>query len=148
MNRKFLEELGLEKEAIDKIMEKNGQGIEQHKADIAEVEKQRDSYKEQLEAFQGKVESLEDVDVEALRGEITQLQKDLDDNKVEYQRSLASKDFEALLTNQLLTAKALYRYIFAFSFDIAQWFLIGYNYIKRDICHPFSKNHAKTVPSK
>ena len=49
MQRKFLEDLGLEKEIVDKIMSENGSDIEKTKA---RLEAERDNYKEQLETAQ------------------------------------------------------------------------------------------------
>lgn len=74
MERKFLEDLGIEKEKIDKIMNKNGEDIrkEQDKAktDI-DAEKQKYSDLEQvLNDANQKIESFKDIDPEKLNKEI------------------------------------------------------------------------------
>ena len=46
MQRKFLEDLGLEKDIIDKIMTENGNDINATKS---KLETERDNYKSQLE---------------------------------------------------------------------------------------------------
>ena len=49
MKRKDLEDLGLEKEVVDKIMGWNGADIEAEKAKIKAAEGERDNYKSQLD---------------------------------------------------------------------------------------------------
>ena len=55
MKRKELEDLGLEKEAIDKIMDWNGQDIETEKKRADKAEGERDNYKEQLDTATGEL---------------------------------------------------------------------------------------------
>ena len=74
MQRKFLEELGLEKEVIDKIMSENGSDIENTKK---KLEAERDNYRSQLETAQETLKSFDGVDVNDLKGKITQLTNDL-----------------------------------------------------------------------
>ena len=73
MERKFLEELGLDKEAIDKIMAQHGKDIEAHKTTAENAAKDRDSYKGQLDEVSKKLKAFDGVDVEALRGEVDTL---------------------------------------------------------------------------
>ena len=73
MERKFLEELGLDKEAIDKIMAQHGKDIEVHKTTAENAAKDRDTYKGQLDEVSKKLKAFDGVDVEALRGEVDTL---------------------------------------------------------------------------
>lgn len=52
MKRKDLEDLGLEKETVDKIMSWNGADIEAEKAKAKTAEGERDNYKSQLDTAQ------------------------------------------------------------------------------------------------
>ena len=61
MQRKFLEDLGLEKEIVDKIMS----DIEKTKA---RLEAERDNYKEQLETAQNALKEFDGIDVKELQG--------------------------------------------------------------------------------
>lgn len=63
MQRKFLEGLGIEKEAIDKIMDANGRDLEKVKED-------RDTYKQQLDDAQKALKGFEGVDISQLQGEV------------------------------------------------------------------------------
>ncbi len=78
MKRKYLEDLGLEKDVIDKIMEENGKDIEAAKGELEKITKERDDLKntvsnrdKQLDELKKSVGSAED-----LKKTIEQLQKD------------------------------------------------------------------------
>lgn len=69
MNRKYLEELGLEKEIIDKIMDKNGEQINNHKTEIATMKNDLKVKEGVIENLNAKVEELGKVDLEAIKEE-------------------------------------------------------------------------------
>lgn len=69
MNRKYLEELGLEKEVIDKIMDKNGEQINSHKTEIATMKNDLKIKDGVVENLNTKIEELEKVDLEAIKTE-------------------------------------------------------------------------------
>ena len=99
MQRKFLEELGLEKDVIDKIMAENGSDIEKVKAD-------RDNYKSQLETAQEALKGFEGVDVKELNGKIAQLNNDLAAKDTEYQQKIADMEFNSVLDSAITAAGA------------------------------------------
>lgn len=103
MQRKFLEELGLEKEVIDKIMSENGSDIENTKK---KLEAERDNYKSQLETAQETLKSFDGVDVNDLKGKITQLTNDLTAKENEYQGKLADIEFNNAIESALNGAGA------------------------------------------
>lgn len=105
MERKFLEELGIDKEVIDKIMAQHGKDIEAHKTTAANAAKDRDTYKGQLEEVSGKLKAFDGVDIEALRGEVDTLKKDMATKDAEYQGQLADRDFQTLITAGITEAK-------------------------------------------
>lgn len=105
MERKFLEELGLEKEAIDKIMAQHGKDIESHKSAAETAAKDRDNYKGQLDAVSGKLKAFDGVDIEALRGEVDALKRDIAAKEADFQGQLADRDFQALLTAGVAEAR-------------------------------------------
>lgn len=105
MERKFLEELGLDKEAIDKIMAQHGKDIEAHKTSAETATKDRDTYKGQLDDVSKKLKAFDGVDIEALRGEVDTLKKDMATKDAEYQGQLADRDFQALITAGITEAK-------------------------------------------
>lgn len=99
MQRKFLEELGLEKDVIDKIMAENGSDIEKIKAD-------RDNYKSQLETAQEALKGFEGVDVKELNGKIAQLNSDLAAKDAQYQQKIADMEFNSVLDSAITAAGA------------------------------------------
>jgi len=105
MERKFLEELGLDKEAIDKIMGQHGKDIEAHKTSAETAAKDRDTYKGQLDDVSKKLKAFDGVDIEALRGEVTTLRQDISTKEIDFQKQLADRDFQALLTDGITAAK-------------------------------------------
>lgn len=78
MKRSFLEELGIEKETIDKIMVENGKDIEKAKGSLADVQKERDELKAQIKDHEKQLEDLKKAtgNTEELQKQIEQLQAD------------------------------------------------------------------------
>lgn len=100
MKRKDLEDLGLEKEVIDKVMTWNGADIEAEKAKTIAAEGERDNYKGQLETATGELEKFKDVKPEELQNTIVKLQEDLKAKDTEY----AKKEAERLFNDTLASA--------------------------------------------
>ena len=98
MQRKFLEELGLEKEVIDKIMNENGADIEKTKttlnSQITDLTGQLTSAKDALKSFEG-------VNVEELKTKITELSTNLTAKETEYQNKIADMEFTSKLESIL-----------------------------------------------
>ena len=101
MQRKFLEDLGLEKEVVDKIMTENGNDINKTKE---KLETERDNYKSQLETATATLKTFEGVDVNDLQSKITSLQNDLTAKDTEYQNKLADRNFNDKLNGLITTA--------------------------------------------
>ena len=98
MKRKFLEDLGLEKEVIDKIMAENGTDIE---AEKTKAKEQVDNLQEQLTTVNESLKKFEGVDVEQLKGEISTLQTTLQGKEKEFQNQLADRDFNQQLESAI-----------------------------------------------
>lgn len=80
MNREFLEELGLEKEAIDKVMAEHGKSIQAVKPaeDYEELKKANATYEQQVAKLQSTLDSKEDE-----LGSIEDLKKEIETHKLE-----------------------------------------------------------------
>ena len=90
MKRKFLEDLGLEKDVIDQIMSEHGAGITAAKADVQTIEAERDDLKSKYETAEQTINSLKEADsknetlqqaIQAQEATIAQLQSDSDTMK-------------------------------------------------------------------
>lgn len=97
MKRKFLEDLGLEKETIDSIMSENGKDVEKAKADYEDV-------KAQLETANATITDLKknNVDNEKLQNKVTEYETEITKLKDE----AAKKDFNYRLEDALKCSKA------------------------------------------
>ena len=86
MKRKFLEELGLEKDAVDKIMAENGADIETAKSDYETLKQERDTMAAQVAERDRQLETLKNSagDIEALKQQIITLQADNQAAKEKY----------------------------------------------------------------
>lgn len=80
MKRKFLEDLGIPKEAINEIMKKHGQSIQElaEQPDAIELQEQTDILRKQAAELQEKIEQLENMDVEV---EVTRLEQEMEGHK-------------------------------------------------------------------
>ncbi|WP_419892821.1 phage scaffolding protein [Oceanobacillus kimchii] len=103
MKREFLKELGLEDEAIDKIMVEHGKSVNdmKEKADNADtLQKQLDDRDKQLKKLSKQAEGNED-----LQQTIKDLQKENDDAKKDHEANLAKVRKESKLELALKDAK-------------------------------------------
>ena len=103
MQRKFLEDLGLDKEVIDKIMDENGADIEKTKT---KLEAECDGYKTQLETAQNALKEFEGVDVKDLQEEIKSLNEKMTTQATEHQQKIADMEFNNVLDGAITKSGA------------------------------------------
>ena len=115
MKRDFLKDLGLEKEAIDSIMEENGKDIEAAKGDvkaleskISTLESDTATLKKQVEDRDSQLETLKNStgDVEAMKTQIADLQKANKDAADAHAAEIKQMKIDAAIDSALATAKA------------------------------------------
>lgn len=104
MQRKFLEELGLEKEVIDKIMAENGNDINKAKGDLEEVKQQLKTSQDQVETLTKELKTAKDKagDNEDLKTQLENAIKKQKEDSEAYNKQL--KDIK--LTNAIKLAVA------------------------------------------
>ena len=106
MKRAFLQELGItDKEVIDKILDENSSDIGKKQSELDTAIAARDDFKAQLGDVQTKLDTFADVDVEALKGEISKLQGDLSKKDDDYQSKLSEMGFNSTLSAAVNGAK-------------------------------------------
>lgn len=98
MQRKFLEDLGLEKEVIDKVLNQHGAELEKAKQTLT-VE--RDSLKDQLKTAQDALKEFDGVNVQDMQGMIDKLNNDLKNKDTEYKDKIADMEFSSVLDSAL-----------------------------------------------
>src|SRR5690625_4961117 len=109
MKREFLKELGLEDEAIDKIMAEHGKTVNEtkEKAEKAdELKTQLEDYKQQIADRDTQLEELKKVDAEGLQAKIDELQQQNETTKTAYEQKLQQQAFDHALDSSLSAAKA------------------------------------------
>ncbi|MBM4762714.1 phage scaffolding protein [Bacillus sp. B15-48] len=107
MNREFLKNLGLEDEAIDKIMSEHGKTVNKTKEQLDSVTTERDNLNGQIKERDNQ---LEDLKVkangsEALQQQIQQLQDDNKKIKSDYEAKIQQQVFDHTLKDALGAAK-------------------------------------------
>lgn len=90
MKRKFLEDMGLEKDVIDKIMAENGSDVNAAKADYEATKQQLESANAQIQERDKQLETLRKSsgDNEALQKQITDLQAENKAAKEKYEADM------------------------------------------------------------
>lgn len=106
MKREFLEELGIEKDVIDKIMAENGKDINNAKADLESKETELASVKEQLKTANEEIEGFKDLDVEGIKAKADEYKAKFEEAEAKAKEDLEKVQFEHKLETALRGAKA------------------------------------------
>ena len=108
MKRKFLEDLGLEKEVIDKIMNENGADIEAEKAKTTEVNTKLEDATKQLEEANNTIKDLKknNLDNEELQKKVTDYEKQIEEQKEKHNTEIIKLGRESINNELLLKYKA------------------------------------------
>ena len=104
MKADFLKGLGLEQDAIDKIMAENGKDVAVEQAKTTKAVSERDNYKDQLATATESLEKFKDVDPAAMQSEIDKLNQQLKDKDAEYAAKEADRIFSDTIKEAIKTA--------------------------------------------
>ncbi len=107
MKRKDLEDLGLEKEIIDKVMELNGRSINDLKEQAINITKERDDLKSQVDTLNTSIEELKKVDPTKLNETIEALQKTQKELEDTHKKELAEVKFNSKLDLAIANSKTI-----------------------------------------
>lgn len=108
MNREFLKGLGLEDEAVDKIMAEHGKTVNSTKEELTGAQSELESLKEQIK---DRDTQLADLSTKAaghdeLKNQIESLRELNRNAQADYEQKLTQRTLELKLDNALLAAKA------------------------------------------
>ena len=108
MKRKFLEDMGLEKEQIDKILDENSQDIGKAKGDYEAAQQEIVNLKKQVAERDGQLETLKNStgDVEAMKKQIETLQADNKAKDEIHAAEIKQLKIDAAIESALTSAKA------------------------------------------
>lgn len=115
MKRKFLEDMGLKKEQVDKILDENSQDIGKAKGDSEKIQKDLDAANAEVESLKGQIsdrdkqlETLKNStgDVEGMKQEIAKLQADNKAKDDAHAAEIKQLKIDAAIDSALTGAKA------------------------------------------
>lgn len=106
MKTDFLKELGLEKEAIDKIMAENGKDIENYKNQVSELTKTKDSLTAQLTEANKQIEGFKELDIDGIKKAADDYKQKFEAAEAKAKADLDALKFDTALTSALSSAKA------------------------------------------
>ena len=115
MKRKFLEDMSLEKEQVDKILDENSQDIGKAKGDSEKIQKDLDAANAEVESLKGQIsdrdkqlETLKNStgDVEGMKQEIAKLQADNKAKDDAHAAEIKQLKIDAAIDSALTGAKA------------------------------------------
>lgn len=108
MKTEFLKGLGLEKEAIDKIMAENGKDIAAEQEKTKDLQAQLDTANNTIKDRDKQLETLKNStgDIETLKGQIAQLQEDNRIAKENHEKEVKTLKVNNALEKALTSAKA------------------------------------------
>lgn len=107
MQRKFLEELGLDKEVIDKVMQEHGKTVEKHKKDLESASEKSKNLETELETANktlgeatSQIEQFKSMDIEGIKksaeewkGKYDTFQKEAETQKAEFAKQIEAKEY-------------------------------------------------------
>lgn len=105
MKREFLEGLGLEKDAIDKIMAENGKDIEAGKAKLEEEQRLRQTAEQAVKERDKQIADLSKVDAAGLQAEVERLKTENAAAKETYEKQIAAIRLDTALDAAILAEK-------------------------------------------
>ena len=101
MKRKFLEDLGLEKEVIDKIMEENGTDIEKQKKatekttqDLEKYKAENEGLKTQLNDANTQIQSFKEMDMDGIKASAEEWKTKYETDTKALNEKIAAKDYD------------------------------------------------------
>ena len=109
MKTEFLKELGLEQEAIDKIMAENGKDVEKHKAAAETSKTELDGLKAQLAERDKQLKELQSGagDNAALKEQLAALEVANKEQKAAFEQQMQDLRFQTALETELIKANVI-----------------------------------------
>ena len=104
MNREMLKELGLEGEAIDKIMAEYGKEISKLKGQLEAKDESLEGLQEQIKVANEQIEEFKDMDIEEIKKSADEYKTKYEDFKKEAEEKLNQLTFNHTLENKLKDA--------------------------------------------
>ncbi len=112
MKREELEALGLSKEQIDKVLDAHHKELDPIQKDLAKAQDDLKAEQEKtsvqkttIDELNKSLDGFKDVDVSALKQQITKLEGDIKAKDEEHSKAIADRDFQDILKESIASAK-------------------------------------------
>ena len=105
MKREDLEKLGLTKEQVDGVCDLNNADVQPLKTELQKAQDDLKVAQDKLTTTEEALKKFDGVDAEALKKQIEDLQADLKKKDTDHAAELATRDFNDLLKESIVTAK-------------------------------------------
>lgn len=106
MKTEFLKSLGLEQEAIDKIMAENGKDIESYKNQVNALTTEKGQLTSQIEEANKTIQGFKDIDIDNLKKSVTDWESKYNSLVTESANTIKQMRFDTSLNEMLRSAKA------------------------------------------
>ena len=106
MERKFLEDLGIDKEIINQIMAEYGKNIQDLQKKISDFQEENQQLKNDNSTYQETIEKFKDIKPDEMQQTINDLKNQIQENENKYKQDLADRDFNSFIDNGLNESKA------------------------------------------
>ena len=105
MERKFLEDLGLEKEAVDKVLDANSADIGKQIKLIEAVQAKLDNSEAQLKEANKAIAGFKDLDIEGIKNAAEAYKNAAEQAKKEADERIAAMEYDAVLKDSIASIK-------------------------------------------
>lgn len=106
MERKFLEELGIDKDIVNQIMSEYGKSIQDIQSKLSQVEQEKQQLQEENTTYQEAMEKFKDIDPDEMQKTIDELNQEIKSMSEKHAQDIADRDFNSFIDNGLNEVKA------------------------------------------
>jgi len=103
MKKEFLQELGIDKDVIDKILEENSKDVEKYKSQAENSKNDNTTLQSQIKDMEQKLTELQKStgNAEELKKQLETVQQDYEKEKQAFQKQIAERDYSDAMKNAI-----------------------------------------------
>ncbi len=103
MKKEFLQELGIDKDVIDKILEENSKDVEKYKSQAENSKNDNTALQNQIKDMEQKLTELQKStgNAEELKKQLETVQQDYEKEKQAFQKQIAERDYSDAMKNAI-----------------------------------------------
>lgn len=100
MDRKFLEDMGLDKQIIDNVLDENSKDVGKHKKQIDELTTQCDSLQEQVNKANEEINSYKQMDIESIKEAASNWETKYNEETAKLKQQMQENQYKHLVERQ------------------------------------------------